>query len=140
MAVGRLSVFMGDTRTTEFERDVFSAELDEINQRRAEVRKRTPVEGDAGCLHPAQIEPVGGPSTKHGLVGLALSGGGIRSAAFSLGVLQALNASGIFAYVDYLSTVSGGGWIGSGNDRPSPVSGMPRLVSGVSTEASKAWV
>jgi len=47
------------------------------------------------------------------LIGLALSGGGIRSASFNLGVLQALVASGLFRYVDYLSTVSGGGYIGS---------------------------
>src|SRR5882724_12395215 len=46
-------------------------------------------------------------------VGLALSGGGIRAAAFSLGVLQALNRHGILHNIDYLSTVSGGGYIGS---------------------------
>ena len=47
------------------------------------------------------------------LVGLALSGGGIRSAAFNMGVLQALSRSGLLARVDYLSTVSGGGYVGS---------------------------
>ena len=51
-------------------------------------------------------------------VGLALSGGGIRSASFALGVLQALaRKDGVHADrlrdVDYLSTVSGGGYIGS---------------------------
>ncbi|MYA59462.1 MAG: hypothetical protein F4X40_02735 [Chloroflexi bacterium] len=46
-------------------------------------------------------------------VGLALSGGGIRSASFSLGVLQALVRYGVLKDVDYLSTVSGGGYIGS---------------------------
>ena len=46
------------------------------------------------------------------LVGLAFSGGGIRSATFGLGVLQALNALGVFRHVDYVSTVSGGGYIG----------------------------
>ncbi len=45
-------------------------------------------------------------------VGLALSGGGIRSATFSLGVLQALARSGLLRYVDFLSTVSGGGCAG----------------------------
>jgi hypothetical protein len=45
-------------------------------------------------------------------VGLALSGGGIRAAAFSLGVLQSLNRHGILHNIDYLSTVSGGGYIG----------------------------
>jgi hypothetical protein len=46
-------------------------------------------------------------------VGLALSGGGIRSATFSLGILQALAKNHLFRKVDYLSTVSGGGYIGS---------------------------
>lgn len=49
------------------------------------------------------------------LLGLALSGGGIRSASFGLGVLQALVSKNIdlLKHVDYLSTVSGGGYIGS---------------------------
>jgi predicted acylesterase/phospholipase RssA len=47
-----------------------------------------------------------------GRVGLALSGGGIRSATFSLGVLQALSSHGLLRLADYLSTVSGGGFIG----------------------------
>ncbi|MEM9057949.1 MAG: patatin-like phospholipase family protein [Pseudomonadota bacterium] len=44
-------------------------------------------------------------------VGLALSGGGIRSAAFNLGVLSALAQRGLLKQVDYLSSVSGGGYI-----------------------------
>lgn len=47
------------------------------------------------------------------LFGLALSGGGIRSAVFSLGLMQALHRRGVFRFIDYLSTVSGGGYIGS---------------------------
>lgn len=47
------------------------------------------------------------------LFGMALSGGGIRSATFSLGVLQRLARSRLLEHVDYLSTVSGGGYIGS---------------------------
>jgi hypothetical protein len=46
------------------------------------------------------------------LVGLALSGGGIRSATFNLGLLQALARMGLLSKFDYLSTVSGGGYIG----------------------------
>jgi len=46
-------------------------------------------------------------------VGLALSGGGIRSATLSLGILQSLADLKLTRYVDYLSTVSGGGYIGS---------------------------
>ena len=47
------------------------------------------------------------------LMGLALSGGGIRSATFALGVLQALAGRDLLKHVDYLSTVSGGGYIGT---------------------------
>lgn len=52
------------------------------------------------------------PSTELELVGLALSGGGIRSATFNLGVIQVLAENGIFQQADYLSTVSGGGYFG----------------------------
>jgi hypothetical protein len=44
--------------------------------------------------------------------GLALSGGGIRSASFCLGVLQALAHKQVLPRIDYLSTVSGGGYTG----------------------------
>jgi choline dehydrogenase-like flavoprotein len=46
-------------------------------------------------------------------VGLALSGGGIRSATYSLGVLQSLARKDRLRQVDLLSTVSGGGYTGS---------------------------
>jgi hypothetical protein len=45
-------------------------------------------------------------------VGLGLSGGGIRSATFCLGVVQVLAACNLLKQVDYLSTVSGGGYVG----------------------------
>lgn len=45
--------------------------------------------------------------------GLALSGGGIRSASFAAGVMQALVLGNILKSIDYISTVSGGGYIGS---------------------------
>lgn len=44
---------------------------------------------------------------------LCFSGGGIRSATFGLGVLQTLARSGLLQRIDYLSTVSGGGYLGS---------------------------
>jgi kumamolisin len=47
------------------------------------------------------------------LIGLAFSGGGIRSATFNLGILQGLARLGLLRKFDYLSTVSGGGYIGS---------------------------
>ena len=45
------------------------------------------------------------------LIGLALSGGGIRSAVFNLGFLQAISHRGFLRYVDYLCSVSGGGYV-----------------------------
>lgn len=55
-----------------------------------------------------------GPAlARESIVGLALSGGGVRSATFALGVLQALAKAGKIRHIDYLSTVSGGGFIGS---------------------------
>ena len=44
---------------------------------------------------------------------LCLSGGGIRSATFALGVIQGLARLSLLTKFDYLSTVSGGGYIGS---------------------------
>jgi Patatin-like phospholipase len=44
---------------------------------------------------------------------LCISGGGIRSATFALGVIQGLASAGVLDKFDYLSTVSGGGYIGS---------------------------
>ena len=58
----------------------------------------------------AQVEP-GNPVDDS--VGLALSGGGIRSATFNLGMLQAMHRFGFLRRVDYMSTVSGGGYIGA---------------------------
>ncbi len=45
-------------------------------------------------------------------MGIALSGGGIRSATFNLGVLQSLDARGILDHADYVASVSGGGYLG----------------------------
>jgi hypothetical protein len=58
------------------------------------------------------------PEVGRDLVGLALSGGGIRSSTISLGFLRGLgtavdkDGSSVLKHVDYLSTVSGGGWAG----------------------------
>ncbi len=48
-----------------------------------------------------------------GSTALCFSGGGIRSATFALGVAQGLAGRGLLKQFDYLSTVSGGGYIGS---------------------------
>jgi hypothetical protein len=78
----------------------YTDRFSDVEQAEAEwIRTRRQAAGD------------GGPDAP--LVGLALSGGGIRSAAFNMGVLQTLSQSGLLRHVDYLSTVSGGGYIGS---------------------------
>ena len=67
-------------------------------------------------LHMASIQnvlPSKKPSAQTGLMGLSLSGGGIRSATFNLGLLQALCNNDMLEKDDYLSTVSGGGYIGA---------------------------
>lgn len=45
-------------------------------------------------------------------LGIALSGGGYRSAIFCYGVLRGLHELGVLSHADYLSVVSGGSWIG----------------------------
>jgi hypothetical protein len=78
-------------------------EIAAINERRQEIgRNALPLR--AGCEHPVSVIDA---------AGLALSGGGIRSASVSLGVLQALNHHGVLRQFDYLSTVSGGGYMGT---------------------------
>ena len=71
-------------------------------------------------------------------IGLALSGGGIRSATFCLGVLQSLAGAKLLKRIDYLSTVSGGGYIGgflgawisrNGNDVNSVETELPQSNS-----------
>ena len=90
----------GESRR-QFEEEVFPAELDYVADRRRSV-------GDGRPLPPGP----GDISTDNDLEGVALSGGGIRSASFGLGFLQSLGPE-LFRRIDYLSTVSGGGFIGS---------------------------
>src|SRR5436189_224230 len=63
----------------------------------------------AGCP-PSTGSPTQLPSDT---VGVGLSGGGVRSAVFSLGVFQALARGQCLDRIDFLSTVSGGGYFGS---------------------------
>ena len=75
-------------------------------------------------------------STKTSKVGLAFSGGGIRSAAFCSGVLRRLLERNV--QVDYLSCVSGGGvtqarpsWIGSTEKRKEKAKSTKTLRNGI---------
>lgn len=67
----------------------------------------------AGHIVEKELETIESLRGKKPVSGIALSGGGIRSASFALGVLQALSYRGWLSKIDYLSTVSGGGYIGT---------------------------
>jgi len=62
---------------------------------------------------PPSGEPVdlGDLAFDRGQAALCLSGGGIRSAAFALGVVQALSRKRLLTGFHYLSSVSGGGYL-----------------------------
>ena len=51
-------------------------------------------------------------SRRRDTAALCLSGGGIRSSTFALGIMQGLAKNGLLGKFDYLSTVSGGGLSG----------------------------
>jgi hypothetical protein len=66
---------------------------------------------------------------------LCISGGGIRSATFALGVIQGLASADILDKFDYVSTVSGGGYIGSW--LTSWIRRHPRGVTGVQEDLQR---
>ncbi|MFT4174845.1 MAG: patatin-like phospholipase family protein, partial [Rhodocyclaceae bacterium] len=68
--------------------------------------------------------------------GLALSGGGIRSATFCFGLIRALAHRRLFLRFDLLSTVSGGGYIGAAVGRLfSPAPAAANTASAAQIEA-----
>lgn len=95
----------------------------QLAEHEALQHRRKQVLGDASVHQEAEL--------KLPRVGLALSGGGVRSATFALGLMRGLaqtrcggqdavpieqrtlGADGLLGRVDYLSTVSGGGYTGS---------------------------
>ena len=83
--------------------EVFAEELKEVRRRWEQLPG-----GSTRCL-----ATEASPTVQHGLVGIGFSGGGIRSATLNLGIAQALHRRGVFDHVDYMSTVSGGGYLGS---------------------------
>jgi len=66
---------------------------------------------------------------------LCISGGGIRSAIFGLGILQGLARCGLLDKFHYLSTVSGGGYIGSWLS--AWIKNHPQGASGVAVELKR---
>ncbi len=83
---------------------VQNEELDEIEKRRRNSGAQVPV---------GSVQDGARRALDSNLIGLAFSGGGIRSATFNLGILQALAGFKMLRHIDYFSTVSGGGYIGA---------------------------
>lgn len=75
----------------------FQHEWDAINQRRY-------------LAHQRKDYPIGSDHPPRNTIGLALSGGGIRSNAFQLGILAGFYEAGCLPEIDYISSVSGGSW------------------------------
>ncbi len=96
---------------------VLQDEHEAINLRR-KILKRKPVSA-IGNLNTM----VYGGSGQFDTIGVALSGGGIRSAAFCLGALQALDRYKMISRIDYLSSVSGGGYTASAVSSAMSISG-----------------
>jgi hypothetical protein len=108
------------------ERQDAEPDVQKLIDRRAEVRRwwvdaaaraarpvkpgSTAGSGAGGDIGEVQPVPLKRPRD---VVGLALSGGGIRSATYSLGLLQALAKAprDAFSKVDIISSVSGGGYV-----------------------------
>ncbi|MDX2249618.1 MAG: hypothetical protein SF052_22730 [Bacteroidia bacterium] len=79
-------------------KEVIESEKLYIRQRRAHYKETHPEDTDTHLKS---------------IWGMAVSGGGIRAATLSLGVFQKLIVEGFLRKVDYMSTVSGGGYMGA---------------------------
>ncbi|WP_158623666.1 hypothetical protein [Corallococcus llansteffanensis] len=97
-------------RTRERREEATGLGIEGLVERELEAMKGSPPSPQAPS------EASGGPTwiehPRRSLFGLALSGGGIRSATFNLGLLQGLAKLELLGTFDYLATVSGGGYIG----------------------------
>jgi uncharacterized membrane protein HdeD (DUF308 family) len=92
---------------------VFGKEIEALKLRRQQQHPEAPwVPDHRAAEGPPDERALRREVLGNDVVGLALSGGGIRSATFNLGVLQGLAELGLLRRFDYLSTVSGGGYIG----------------------------
>ena len=90
--------------------DVLASELGSIRGRRAAAFRLG--KEDTGKDAASTLEGQRGRALNMDLIGLSFSGGGIRSATFSLGILQGMASLRMVPRLDYLSTVSGGGYAG----------------------------
>jgi hypothetical protein len=96
---------------------VLTDELAAVRARREEQLGQKPQErsqaAEATCPESSPLERARDESHKQALVGLAFSGGGIRSGSVAMGFLQGLAKLRLLRIFDYLSTVSGGGYAGA---------------------------
>lgn len=83
---------------------LLAQEIPAIRQRRL-ILQDTDYKFDPNKDHPYQW------AREKNLQGICFSGGGIRSATLNLGILQGLAERGLLSRFDYLSSVSGGGYI-----------------------------
>jgi len=83
--------------------EVLAREKIYINQRRIKAEKELSPDGQEKVKIDSKNRPIG----------LAFSGGGIRSASFNFGIIQGLSKFGLLPLVDYVTSVSGGGFTGS---------------------------
>jgi hypothetical protein len=88
------------------------SELDDLKRELSEIQSGRVAATRVPPVREALISPQE-QAEQMRLVGLSLSGGGIRSATFNLGVVQALADGDLLRQVDYLSAVSGGSYIAS---------------------------
>jgi hypothetical protein len=106
----------------------FGARVETFNRecevvKRSAIPAKSPRAGEARAAEQDLASFVCGKMRSRGFNALCLSGGGIRSATLSLGILEALAEQSethpetgklsLLGEIDYLSTVSGGGYIGS---------------------------
>ena len=96
----RMENFAGQSEPFVTADTINQAEWKFIRHRREALAGQTPGEMD-------QEAPI------KNATGLCLSGGGIRSATFCLGIVQVLARQKLLPQFDYLSTVSGGGYLGT---------------------------
>lgn len=108
----------GEIETGENPSDAMSSEQNDQDRSDVSTDQTTHTSGDHGhaCL-------------PEDTFGVALSGGGIRSASFCLGIVQAMARANWLKRVDFLSTVSGGGYTGAFLGRFFDVTRHPERVN-----------
>ncbi len=103
---------MGEIKRALWERDALLAQDESLEQKTVFQEELVHIQARRDGEYKQTIDLDDGLPLKN-LIGLAFSGGGIRSATFGLGILEALKDHNLLKKIDYLSTVSGGGYIGA---------------------------